>query len=432
MTLEFNFKNLCMKPNEITMIIYHDKCIDGFTSALCSYIYFNSEHKIKYVKGSFDMNPPSVTNENVLICDFSYNKQIMAQLLVQANKLVILDHHKSAEDDLVDLPIENKIFCSKYSGAFITWKYFFPNDKIPKLIKYVQDNDLWQFKLSNTKQIISYISTLLFRFQDYEKLLDDNYLDEIQIIGQKIMDDNDKYVSSKVNEAHILFMQFNDKYYMVPHVQSYKSKSDIGHMINTIYKNIDFCAIYAFNKEKNKTFFSLRSNDNNIDTTIISSQFNGGGHRNSSGFILDNSHKNIPGLVIDKNIYNLLKNIKIKEINLNSNSSCYGIILNCKSSKEKIGKYFLQKRNYNNQNVQQGVYIHQNNTGEYIDKTIKCSILWHERKDNNTFIVTIVSEKYLVDDFKNIFVTNNINYNIKNDVISCTIPSNNIVSSILF
>jgi hypothetical protein len=46
----------------------------------------------------------SRVGKNVLVCDLSFRKEHIPSLLAVVNKLLILDHHKSAEKDLQDLP----------------------------------------------------------------------------------------------------------------------------------------------------------------------------------------------------------------------------------------------------------------------------------------------------------------------------------------
>lgn len=436
---QLDYKKLYMRPDEITVVIYHDKCIDGFASAFCSYLYFkNTDKQIEYIKGKFDMDIPNLDNENVLVCDFSFKKNIIDDILKKVNKLVILDHHKSAEEDLEWLSEKNKIFDSNYSGAFLTWNYFFPGQTVPKFIEYVQDNDLWSIKLDCTKQIIAYMNTIKFNFTEYEKLLDDSYLDQIKIIGSEILKKNLIYVESKVNEAQVIFMKIKDQYYFVPHVQSYTNKSEIGHFLNETYINTDFSVIYSYDKEKNKTFFSLRSNNNNMDTTKISLIFSGGGHRNSSGFILEKSHRYIPGTIIDKKIYNSLRALKIKKITLDigdNNLEFYSVILNSGNHKRELGEYLLQYRDYNENIIQQCVYIYMNNNKVKDNNNMECAILWHDRKDTMTCLFTIIIEQSLqnnlLESIKKYLENINISVTIKNNTLNFEILKNHKIVHLL-
>jgi oligoribonuclease NrnB/cAMP/cGMP phosphodiesterase (DHH superfamily) len=130
-----------------------------------------------------------VAGLNVLICDFSYKKDTMLKLVSEAKTLAIIDHHKSAEEDLKDISDENKVFRMDHSGAFLTWAYFYPLSPMPLLIKYIEDNDIWIKAMPNTRELTSYIYSLPFEFEEYEKLLDEKVLlgDTMQVaIGMHI------------------------------------------------------------------------------------------------------------------------------------------------------------------------------------------------------------------------------------------------------
>jgi oligoribonuclease NrnB/cAMP/cGMP phosphodiesterase (DHH superfamily) len=77
----------------------------------------------------------------------------------------VLDHHKSAQAALDDLPY--CVFDMKKSGAVMAWEYFhcsglatdYDNTsaesvrRIPALIRYICDRDLWQWKLTHSKEV---------------------------------------------------------------------------------------------------------------------------------------------------------------------------------------------------------------------------------------------------------------------------------------
>src|SRR5690606_18083449 len=88
----------------------------------------------------------------VYILDFSYNKETLLHLSHFVKKIVVLDHHITAKEDLEDLPFA--FFDMDKSGAVLAWEYFRPGVPVPKLLLHVQDRDLWKFKLDNTAEIL--------------------------------------------------------------------------------------------------------------------------------------------------------------------------------------------------------------------------------------------------------------------------------------
>jgi len=109
------------------IIIYHKNCNDGFGSALVAWLKFK-DNAIYYPAHHYTA-PPSVKNMNVYICDFSYKKDILEDMIKSSNSLIVIDHHKTAESELEKIDSKYKIFDMNHSGAVLTWKYFFPEKK---------------------------------------------------------------------------------------------------------------------------------------------------------------------------------------------------------------------------------------------------------------------------------------------------------------
>lgn len=124
-------KNLTpLQPDEVDYVIYHHPCTDGFGSAFVAWKYLSArfpKRTVTYYPASIGASPPNdVTGRNVLICDYSYRKADLMDLIGKVNKLLILDHHKSAQKELSDVPSEYKVFDMHHSGAWLTWNFFFP------------------------------------------------------------------------------------------------------------------------------------------------------------------------------------------------------------------------------------------------------------------------------------------------------------------
>ena len=45
--MSIDFSNICLKPDEIDMVLYHGDCIDGFASAFSCMHYFKQKNKSK-------------------------------------------------------------------------------------------------------------------------------------------------------------------------------------------------------------------------------------------------------------------------------------------------------------------------------------------------------------------------------------------------
>jgi oligoribonuclease NrnB/cAMP/cGMP phosphodiesterase (DHH superfamily) len=349
--MSIDFSNICLKPDDIDMVLYHGDCIDGFASAFSAMHYFKQKNKskkqkkISYIPCQHQKPPPMIDGRNVLICDFSFKYNILKDLIKNANKVLILDHHQSAEKDLKNIPKENKVFRMDHSGAYITWAYFFGEENVPLMIRYVEDNDIWKRSMNNVKQVISYIMTLSKTYDSYEKLLDDNYITTTVIpIGDGIQKQNDNCINDGVKKMAVNFILLDNRLYFVGSVNTSILKSEIGNAFLIANPDANFAICYSKNEYTGETYISMRSTNMGSDVEEIASKFGGGGHRNSAGLSVY-SAETIPSILIDRyQCYNQIKNVKIVKQTLNEDLDLNIAYLNSYHHKRHLGKYLLQTR----------------------------------------------------------------------------------------
>lgn len=150
--------------------IYHDNCDDGFAAAYAVWKRFGDE--VKYIPCQYGAEAPDVTGKDVLIVDFSFNREVMQGMAEQASRIIVLDHHKTAKAELADFiqlecvggPFEKKYadrliggigvcFNMEKSGCRLAWEYCFGSEPMPDWFAAVEDRDLWRFGLRGTKEI---------------------------------------------------------------------------------------------------------------------------------------------------------------------------------------------------------------------------------------------------------------------------------------
>ena len=352
----YNFNDKILKPDEIDILLYHGNCIDGFTSAFCCWYYLlttnNKTDSVKFISILHGMDPPNVINKNVLICDFSFKKNVMINLVKQTRKLLILDHHISSKLDLEDIDDNKKVFDMSHCGAYITWKYFFGDKiKVPKLIHYVEDNDLWLKKQPNTLEFTSFINTVPFKFEEYSKFLDNKYIENIVFpLGTGMVIQNKNYIDIICKKSIPHFMLINNKYYFIAHVYSDILRNEIANNMLEIYPFVNFSVVYTHNLVDINTGFSLRSDDTRTNVSNIATCFNGGGHRNAAGCGTTSIINYLPCKLIDHhNLYNTLKTIYYKKIYNHT-----FVLLNTQSCNKHIVKYLMQ---YRTNNIQECSFI---------------------------------------------------------------------------
>lgn len=279
-----------LKPEEINIVIYHHPCSDGFGGRWVaeSYLRKNAVGNVYYIGANYGEEPfDNTEGANVLIIDFSYEPEIIQNMLSKVNKLLILDHHASAERKLINFP-DNSFFDMKHSGAWLAWKYFYPNDKVPKLINYIQDRDLWINELPGTEAFSLYLQTFVqFRFESYNEFYDDNNVDLAIKQGKPMILYRDQMVRQFAGNAKLIETKTNEgkkiTYYLV------NCNSLISELGNFLAQKADFAVIWFCNnfRDNNVLQVKLRS-DNRFDVSKLADQFGGGGHPNASGYNLTN------------------------------------------------------------------------------------------------------------------------------------------------
>ena len=283
------------------LCIYHGNCADGFGAALAVRMALGSDN-VEFHAGVYQDPPPDVTGRDVIIVDFSYKAPVIHQMANKARTLLILDHHKSAAEDLGGLPpppdglydpdgmvswqhecnapaAVHALFDMERSGAVITWNYFHPGVEVPMLLQHIQDRDLWKFELEGTREIQANVFSYPYDFDTWEHLLVSD-IDQLRADGVAIERKHFKDIKEFIAIAAYVD---NIAGYEVPILNApYFWSSDAGHIMG---EGKPFAACYWDTPDGR--VFSLRSNDDGVDVSEIAKKFGGGGHRNAAGFRLD-------------------------------------------------------------------------------------------------------------------------------------------------
>ena len=324
--------------NNIDIVLYHKNCMDGFGSAFVVW-YWNkinnkyNANKIKYIGCSNRTKLPNsqsvhntnktidIIGKNILICDFGFNYDIMKLIEEKSNSVLLIDHHKTTLDMFKDNPnflINNKIIDMDKSGCYLTWEYFFGNNYVPKLIQYINDNDLWLKQMPYTLEYTAYLRNIDQTFENYELELDDNKINDSINIGKILLKSEVKIINNILLHTCIRFIKHNNIKYLIGTVNTNVLHSDIGNGMMKKYP-IDFAICYNYDSNTNNSKFSLRSLDNRNDVSNIAKKYGGGGHRNASGMLLNNFNDCIPSKTLINNIhidlYSLENKLSILKIN---------------------------------------------------------------------------------------------------------------------
>ncbi len=264
-----------------TILIYHGNCPDGFLAAT---IFRQARgNEVEFHAGVHQEPPPDVTGKEVVFVDFSYKRPVILALAEQADSILIVDHHISAQEDLVDLPANVKtIFDMNRSGAGLAWETFRPGRPAPKLVLYVEALDLWRLEAyPHLSQVIAGLLAYDYDFDLWTQFLTANQ-DELiarltqegTTIERRLAKDLRETVASSQHQLEIGGQ-------LVPAVNVPGTMSGAA---NQLAPGQPFAACYYLMDGYAK--FSLRSDKNGADVAQIAAQYGGGGHRHAAGFRL--------------------------------------------------------------------------------------------------------------------------------------------------
>lgn len=272
-----------------TLCIYHGNCADGFGAAwvvrkaLGPDVEFHSAH--------YGEPAPDVTGKNVIIVDFSYKYDELVALADIAESVLVIDHHKTAMADLVDVPaVElhyeahkknstgklHALFDMNQSGASLAWDFFFPRHQRPDLINHIADRDLWQFKLPGTREVMANLFSYPQDFAIWDRLFADD-INALRHDGVAINRQHQKTVADLVRttKRRMLIGGHDVPVANLP----FMFASDAG----AVMAEGELFAGSYFDTPDGRNF-SLRSTDAGMDVSEIAKQYGGGGHRNAAGF----------------------------------------------------------------------------------------------------------------------------------------------------
>jgi len=266
------------------LVIYHGNCADGFSGAWCFWKKYGDQ--AEYLPGVYQKDPPDVTGRTVYLVDFSYKREAVKAMVQSALRVTLIDHHKTAIEDLADLPGLFTYTDLDRSGATLAWDFLFAGQDRPLLLGHVEDRDLWRFKLAGTREIQAFVFSHEYTFELWDRLMtaDQAELIKMTAAGAAIERKHHKDIAELVE---VCARRMTIGGYDVPVASlPYTMSSDAGHLMA---QGEAFAACY-WDTAEGRTF-SLRATDEGLDVSDIAKQFGGGGHAKASGFKVPRNHE---------------------------------------------------------------------------------------------------------------------------------------------
>lgn len=268
-----------------TAILYHGGgCRDGFCAAWCMRrAYPDAEFFPVNYGGAF----PDVGGKRVFVVDFCPEENHLRGLVAFNREVVVLDHHKTAETILHE--VHRKVndldkfwfkFATDKSGARLAWEHaaakWHDAGLVPWMVEYIEDRDLWRFKLPHSREINAALRLVPLDFDSWDSLA---MIDPETLIrqGRAVLQRDAEIVEQHVRHAVPTVVGGHT----VPAVNATVLMSEIGHELS---KGQPFAATYFDDLKAGVRRWSLRSQPGGVDVSAVAKKLGGGGHRNAAGF----------------------------------------------------------------------------------------------------------------------------------------------------
>jgi oligoribonuclease NrnB/cAMP/cGMP phosphodiesterase (DHH superfamily) len=256
--------------------IYHGGCDDGFAAALCVHLALKGQ--VTLFAAAYGKPIPEVTGMDVIIVDFSYKRSQMEYMADRAKSILMLDHHKSAMEDMAGFsrPNCNIVFDMNRSGAQMAWDHYGKFGGVGcEFIAYIQDRDLWRKQYPFSDEFTAGLRSYPQDLDLWEKFFREGPAQVIEE-GKTVQ----RYYRQLVDQAKDIAYNARLADYTVPVCNSsFALASDVAGELSEGYP---FAAVFYETDEG--YVYSLRSRQGGIDVSKIALQFGGGGHAQASGF----------------------------------------------------------------------------------------------------------------------------------------------------
>lgn len=295
------------KSNKYNYIIYHRGCYDGFSS----FIILNKsglidENAIIFPDvPSAKFPPKGIEDKDVIIMDTAYKYDILKEIFRSSKSVTFIDHHVTIHDDVIKLKNDikfsniNIIYDEEECGASLTWKFCFPDKKLPWFLKYIKANDIGKWETySNTYNFMAYLNVHFntelekTNISKWKTLFDKNVIKHMIKKGRTYKEYIDYMINKNINKYSM--MAFPSEQIYEEYTEHFKQPGqykvavsscpcpDTSQLGNKMMNDIDcdFVLFFSQNLDKKEYVLSFRSLE--VDVGSIAAIFGGGGHKLAS------------------------------------------------------------------------------------------------------------------------------------------------------
>ena len=299
---------------ERNILVYHHNDLDGYAAAAAVFYGMNL-HACKGVKLNFEfrsiafpttwetfVNGDTEPREfsEVVIVDYGFTennvnilKDLVEYLNYTAEHISWIDHHVTSIAAEKCLPKYDKFKFTSYintsrSGAWLAYEYFGEMNRVPRVIKYVDDYDRWVHDYSESTLLNdAFFCTPELKnpeSDEWDELIGNDWSDYLNVLVEKgkiVNQYRDQLAESHKKFAYEVTIKGFEQYSAVALNDRGNSKC-----FGDLVKQYQICILYHENKP-GEIAMSLYSDpafvEAGVDVSSIALKHNGGGHPGASG-----------------------------------------------------------------------------------------------------------------------------------------------------
>jgi oligoribonuclease NrnB/cAMP/cGMP phosphodiesterase (DHH superfamily) len=272
-------------PKKIFVFYDHDH--DGFGAAWAAWRKYGA--RALYLSGKHDMTvralrAMNIAGASVFFLDFCPSQEILEFSHKIAGHMVIIDHHKTVAARV--LSFAGSVYSSRHSACVLAWKHFHPGESVPRILRHVEDIDLWKLTMPGSRELFASLSWR-FEFRHWNviaKLIENRKTRAAYIRKGKSMVAYEDETVARIAECADRVMLGGYRAFAVNWAQCFSSL--LGHYLLGLDKRVHVGIVFYFVERCKRIRFSLRS-DGSVDVGKLAQRFGGGGHKESAAFERD-------------------------------------------------------------------------------------------------------------------------------------------------
>lgn len=276
------------------VILYHKNCPDGFSAAWAAWKKFGARADYHAIEPRELPKGVPLKNREIYVVDNSLTPSTVERLERSGSQVVVIDHHGSSKRDVEQGT--RFVFDLGHSGAVLAWRFFHPQQPMPELLRYIEDGDLWKFRLPHAHFLLSYIYTRPFTFAEWSTLAREIEAPRGRAKALALGKVISEYDRVLIDETVVKASRVRFAGHTVLAVNSSLKRlgSEVGHALIQKLPPISIVWYEAGGACR----VSLRSSKA-VDVSKIAQRFGGGGHPRAAGFTV-RSVRHLPWKAIKK------------------------------------------------------------------------------------------------------------------------------------